>query len=41
MNIQTIIKEHAFMDVIELLPSGIEDTGQSIDELQLMAIESI
>lgn len=41
MDIQTIIKEYAFMEAVDLLHPGSEDLGNSIDELQLMAIESI
>ena len=41
MNIQSILKENAFMEVIEWLPSGVEDIVQSINEEQLLEIESI
>lgn len=41
MDIQSIIKEHTFMDAIDLLHTEPEDLGSSIDELQLMAIERI
>ena len=41
MEIQSIIKEHAYMDIIEWLPTGLEELGHSINESQLMAIDSI
>lgn len=41
MEIESIIKEHTYLDIVDWLPAGFEELGHSINESQLMAIESI